>query len=65
MNKDIEQLEKIIKCATELQDYIGRYNARHNEQHALYGWDNIVAQIWIIARNVRNYIEETKEKKHE
>lgn len=63
MEKDIEQLEKIIKCATELQDYIGRYNARHNELQALYGFDNIVAQIWIIARNVRNYIEENKEKK--
>lgn len=62
MDKDIDQLEKIMKCSVELQDHIGRYNARHNVTHALYGWDNVVAQIWIIARNVRNYIEETKEK---
>lgn len=57
--KDIESLEKIIKLSSELQEAIARYNARHSEMDALYNMDNIVAQVWVIARNIRNRIEDT------
>ena len=41
-----------------VDDQLSRYNARQSSFDALYGMDNIVAQIWIIARNVRNKLEE-------
>ena len=60
--KDIDQLEQIVHLATSLQDQLSRYNAGQSSFDALYGMDNIVAQIWIIARNVRNKLEEEGEK---
>ena len=56
--KDINTLDQIVHLATSLQDQLSRYNARQSSFDALYGMDNIVAQIWIIARNVRNKLEE-------
>lgn len=56
--KDINSLDQIVTLATSLQDQLSRYNARQSSFDALYGMDNIVAQIWIIARNVRNKLEE-------
>ena len=55
--KDIESLERIIKLSSELQDAVARYNARQSEFGALYHMDNIIAQVWIIARNVRDSLE--------
>lgn len=56
--KDINALDQIMHFATSLQDQLIRYNARQSSFDALYGMDQIVAQIWIIARNVRNKLEE-------
>ena len=57
-NKDIEQLNDITKLAAELQEKISRYNARQKSFCALYGMDNIVAQIWVASRNIRDSIED-------
>lgn len=57
--KDLEHLEKIIKLSGELQEALARYNAKHTEMDALYNMDNIIAQVWVIARNIRNQIEDT------
>jgi hypothetical protein len=59
--KDIAALDQIMHFATSLQDQLIRYNARQSSFDALYGMDNIVAQVWIIARNVRNKLEEEGE----
>ena len=56
--KDILALNQIIQLATNLQDHLSRYNARQSSFDALYGMDQIIAQVWIIAGNVRNKLEE-------
>lgn len=46
LEKDISQLNEIIKLAAELQDKLSRYNARQKGFQALYGMDNIASTIW-------------------
>ena len=45
LEKDISQLNDIIKLAAELQDKLSRYNARQKGFQALYGMDNIVSTV--------------------
>lgn len=57
LEKDISQLNEIIKLAAELQDKLSRYNARQKGFQALYGMDNIVSTVWVTARNLRDSME--------
>lgn len=58
--KQVNCLNCIISLASNLQVQIEKYNARYEQQE--YGplscFGNIVANIWILCRNLRDSIEE-------
>lgn len=58
IQKDISQLSDITRLAAELQDKIERYNIRQRDYKALYGMDKIVGTIWLIARNLRDELDD-------